>query len=153
MRAVAIVIAAWTVSLAACAGEEPRVCHFPSGRPCVEGEICLGEQGLECGYVYCEPDTGSLAASAPGACFPGPTPEQPGGPFDCDPGNLDLDGYLPPSAPCPLGALWSIENGFYGRCVPVTQCLPLPCDPRYGGDGCPSDYVCDAASSTCVSAS
>ncbi len=146
MRIAACLFVAWMAALAACR-DAPRVCHFESGRPCVEGEICLGTRGAECGYVACL--EGGLGGSLPG-CSRGTVEPVADGPFDCDPANLELDGYLPPPAPCPLGALYSIEDGFYGRCVPVSQCLPLPCDPAYGGDGCPIDYVCDAASSTCV---
>lgn len=145
-----MMIAAWMVSLASCASDAPRVCHFESGRPCAEGDICLGTQGNECSYAACDGESGELFG-APVACLRGTVEPLPGGPFNCDPSDLDFGGgYLPPRAPCPLGALYSIEGTTYGACVPVSQCRPLPCDPAYGGDGCPIDYTCDAGSSTCV---
>jgi len=127
----------------------PVVCHFQSGRPCVEGDICLGPQGGECNYAFCDPMSDDILGTAV-ACMRGQIDTTPAGPFDCDPALLQYQGYLPPPAPCPLGALYTIQNGAWGNCVAVSNCKPLPCNPAYGGDGCPIDYVCDAASSTCV---
>jgi hypothetical protein len=130
---------------------QPYVCHFPSGRPCVEGDICIGMQGNECNYVFCDPRTGGVFGTAVG-CGRGKFDTTPAGPFDCDPALVQYEAYRPPM-PCPLGGLYTIQNGGWGTCVAVSNCKPLPCNPAYKGDGCPSDYVCDATSSTCVPAS
>src|SRR5689334_5002043 len=110
MRAYAIAIAAWMVSLAACASEdEPRVCYFPSGRPCVEGDICMNTQGNECEPVICTAE-GRLEQAA-AACVRGQVDPVPGGPYDCDQTHLDWGGgLLPPRAPCPLGSMVQIAG-------------------------------------------
>jgi hypothetical protein len=140
--------------LLGCADDAPAVCHFPSGRPCRADEVCLGSQGGECNYVGCAVDgdgRGELRGTAV-ACAAAPVAPAAGGPFVCDPGaftDVRAGVFTPPRAPCPLGGLWTIEDGFWGTCVPVAQCLPLPCDPAYGDDGCPSSQRCDDASRTC----
>jgi len=91
-------------------------------------------------------------------CGTGVTAPVPGGPFDCDPSLIARDpaargGFTPPSGPCPIGSLWALDTTRalpYLFCVPVAQCRPIACDPRYAGDGCPADYVCAAATRTCV---
>jgi hypothetical protein len=150
--ALALAVAACTDSAAP--GDTPDAgdaagCHFPSGRPCPPGKVCLGTAGNECNYVACTTRDGepSLRGTAL-ACGPAPIEPAPGGPFVCDPGVLDIvsdsGSFTPPQAPCPLGGLWTIEDGFWGRCVPASQCAPLACDPAYGDDGCPSFHRCDA---------
>jgi hypothetical protein len=134
---------------------QPFVCHFPSGRPCAAGDICMNVKGSECEPVLCNGETRRLEVGGAAACVPGQTDPVPGGPFDCDPAHLDFRGGItPPPAPCRIGALFQINGTTYGmQCVPVSQCLPLPCDPQYSGDGCPSNYACDATTLTCVPAS
>jgi hypothetical protein len=124
----------------------PDACYFASGRPCSVGEVCLGEAGDECNYYTCQ--DGRLIGGAVG-CAPGEVPPVAGGPFDCDPSLITSGDSTPPPSPCPLGGLYTIEDGFFGRCVPVAQCQPLPCNPAFNDDGCPSSYTCDGASSTC----
>lgn len=136
-----------------------EVCHFASGRPCPSDRACLGPQGDECNYYACRPEEGVILGTAI-ACQAGVTEPVAGGPFNCDPATIAVDRGLltPPPAPCPLGSLWSIHlppdtggvYGHWGRCVPVAQCRPIPCDPAFAGDGCPSDHVCAAATRTCV---
>jgi hypothetical protein len=129
---------------------EVGVCHFPSGRPCREDAVCMSTQGSECNYVSCEY---RQLRSTMADCSSEEVPPLPGGPFDCDPGLIvRMQGRLtPPSVRCPLGSLHRVENDTVdGPCVPLAQCKPIACDPAYGGDGCPSNYACDPASSTCV---
>jgi hypothetical protein len=139
------------VAIAGCADEESVIesviCHFPSGRPCPLGVACLGEQGNECNYSFCTED-GQLLDGGVG-CTTGNVAITGGGPYDCDPASLRVYS-TPPPAPCPLGGLWTVENGGFGMCVPVAECRALACDPQYGGDGCPSNHRCDAATNTCV---
>jgi hypothetical protein len=87
---------------------------------------------------------GTAVACEPDEVEPGPNP-----PYHCDPSAISPYTETPPQEPCPLGALQAIADGFYAGCVPVEQCEPLACDPAYGGDGCPIDYMCDETSSTC----
>jgi hypothetical protein len=157
-----IAIAALVAVFTACSTEpaEPagpdaaEACHFPSGRPCPIGEVCLNTPGEECNYVACSVRGGEprLVGTAIG-CAAAPIADAPGGPFECDPGVLaivsDSGSFTPPQAPCPLGGLWTVEDGFWGRCVPTAQCAPLACDPAFG-DGCPSFHRCDQGSETCV---
>jgi hypothetical protein len=137
--------------LAALAGcdDTPPVCHFPSGRPCPTGAACLNVQGQECSYVACLDGTLQGAAVA---CMPGPIQPSGTGPHDCDPSGVPApDGLLtPPNGGCPIGGLYTIVNHFWGTCVPVAECRPLPCDPAYAGDGCPSNHGCDALTRLCV---
>ena len=136
-----------------CVRQAVEVCHFPSGRPCRSDTVCLADQGVECNYIYC--DEGHLRSTAIGCGF-GEVPPLEGGPFDCDPSVIVRrpGPLLPPNGYCPLGSLRRIENnGLYSHdCVPLAQCKPIPCDPAYRGDGCPSTYTCDPTSSTCVPA-
>jgi hypothetical protein len=139
------------VALAACATDatSTEACSFPSGRPCPLGEVCLNVAGAECNYVSCSVQGGELRLTGTAVgCAEAPIAAAPGGPFVCDPGALasvgETGSFTPPQAPCPLGGLWTIEDGFWGRCVPATQCAPLACDPAFGDDGCPSFHRCDA---------
>lgn len=145
-------VTAVLLASAACADEDsgPPTCHFASGRPCPAGVVCLGAQGNECNYYTCDAD-GALVGTAI-ACMPGTIPASGAGPHDCDPTHVTVGVGTPPPAPCPLGGLYTIENGFYRTCVPVAECRPLPCDPAFAGDGCPSNHTCDAATHTCVAA-
>jgi hypothetical protein len=151
-----ISIASFTLALAACNGgddidpppdgEGPTACLFPSGRPCGQQEVCLGTRGNECNYAYC---TGDYMLQSSAVFCTADTVALTGGSYNCDPDSLTI-AFAPPPSPCPLGALYSIVDGRWGTCVPVSECAPLPCDARYGGDGCPSNYGCDSTSSTCV---
>ncbi|MEZ4404561.1 MAG: hypothetical protein R3B06_31360 [Kofleriaceae bacterium] len=144
-------VAALALTAACSAAPDPAAtCAFPSGRPCPPGQACLASPGDECNYVACI--DGELLGTAV-ACSAEPIPSTGGGPYDCDPASVPVTtGLLPPPAPCPLGGLYTIERGFFRTCVPVEECAPLPCDPAYGGDGCPSSYTCAPASRTCVPA-
>jgi hypothetical protein len=132
---------------------QAAVCHFTSGRPCTADHACMGAKGDECNYYAC--NDGQLLGGAVG-CSPGTVEPIAGGPFNCDPASIALTqpGLLtPPNGACPIGSLWALDASReipYLQCVPLDQCVPIPCDPQWNGDGCPGDYVCDAASSTCV---
>lgn len=138
------------------AGDEVTLCYFESGRPCPADTVCLGPKGDECNYYTCQPD-GSIVGTALG-CLEGDTEPQPtGAPFNCDPATITREpgegGFTPPQGGCFLGALRVIDPSRpvfpFGACVPVEQCLPIACDPRFDGDGCPSGLGCDADSRTC----
>ncbi len=143
--------------LGACADDPAdAVCHFPSGRPCAPGELCLGSPGDECNYYTCT--DGALLGSAV-ACSAGAITPVSGGPFVCDPAAVRLAGAMitPPPAPCPLGGLYALQvsDAFVGgaqfqACVPTDACQPIACDPAYGGDGCPSGFGCAPATGRCV---
>lgn len=144
--------------VAACGdSSDAAVCHFPSGRPCGPGELCLARAGDECNYVTCA--DGALQSTAV-ACQAGTTAPVAGGPFVCDPAQVALAqaGTLtPPPAPCPLGSLYALTvtdqfvgGGQFVQCVPLSQCQPIACDPAYAGDGCPTGYGCDATLRQCT---
>ncbi len=144
--------------LVACgdSSDEVQVCHFESGRPCPADTVCLGPQGTECNYYVCTSD-GSITGTALG-CQAGVTDPVSGGPFNCDPATVTREpsegGITPPQGGCFLGALRVIDPSSsvfpFRECVPVSQCLPIACDPQFNGDGCPSGTTCDAATETCV---
>lgn len=123
-------------------------CHFATGRACSVGEVCFGGQGNECNYYACA-STDAAPSGTALACTEEPFTQAPGGPFDCDPANLAAGAFTPPPAPCGLGGLWTIENGAWGRCVHASQCVPLPCEPAFGDEGCVVGFSCDAATQTC----
>lgn len=149
---------AFVLILAACedsgtAIDEP--CHFENGRPCPVGQACFGGQGNECNYYACVVDDDgerSLTGSAIG-CFEDDSTfeDVAGGPFNCDPSNVEAGnaGITPPPGPCGLGGLYTTDTGFWGRCVDAARCLPIACDPAFGDEGCVTGYHCDAATETC----
>ena len=155
IAAMRALLAATLLCLTACTSNDPAAhdCHFVSGRPCADGDVCMGAKGDECNYPTCV--DGDLFSGAV-FCQPGTTEPVPGGPFNCDPATIPggREGVIiPPNGTCPLGSLYALDPARaapYLFCVPVAQCAPIPCDPQWNGDGCPADFVCDSGSRTCV---